>query len=128
MRKINSPSRANGVSKFRRWAKATYCNPLSFSSSSSSPVHVPGLPILVFPLRSAANVCPQKARKSLHLLRSFCPYLEHKYVKPVKGEAHTGIRQSIEPLHCSSEFLISYSYIICIALLAIAALLMLLPL
>lgn len=39
MWKINSPSRANGVSKFRRWAKATCCNLLSFffSSASSSP-------------------------------------------------------------------------------------------
>lgn len=103
MRKINCLSCANGVTKFRRWAKAT-CNlfsPSLFLLSSSwstfqdcrSRSFRRGVPRMS---------CLQKARKSLHLLWSFYPYLERKYVNLVKGEAHTGIRVStIASQHCS---------------------------
>lgn len=30
---------------------------------------------------------PEKARKSLHLPRAFCPYLERKYVNPDSSKA-----------------------------------------
>jgi len=57
---------------------------------------------------------PEKARKSLHLPRAFCPYLERKYVNLESSKARRTLAfaSRLRRIIVCCEFLILCSYII----------------